>query len=167
MLLTFENGWEDSLRADGQPEDDPPWRHADRRRQRECGIRLARRARGLAVLTAADAGDRGTRETSAHSSRSRSWPGARTTKPRGCSVRTRISGAIKTTELVFDCDPNGKCLPGLAADLQGYRGGVEAGDVATTASTIIWRLRMTRATSRSTWTEGKRDAASCRAANRS
>ncbi len=112
VLLTFENGWEDSLDADGRQR---TTRHGDMRVEDEKegvafgtrSVRVGSPYSPLQTLEIDGTRNLGTQFTLAMMARSKDNKAARLLSS------YEDQGSIKTSELVFDCDPNGKCLSGL------------------------------------------------------
>lgn len=110
VLLTFEEGWRDSLRADGEQR---TVRHGDMRVVGENPAFGAGAARvgstfsPLQTLEIEDTRDLGRQFTLAVMARSNDNKQAR------IFSSYDDHGPVKSTELVFDCDPQGRCLKGL------------------------------------------------------
>lgn len=112
VLLTFEEGWRDVLAADGEQ---GITRHGDLRTTQEpdevafgkAALSISSPYSPLQTLEIDRARNLGTQFTLALM--------ARTSEKRHVRLLSSYDdlGAIKTTELVFDCDPRGGCLNGL------------------------------------------------------
>lgn len=112
VLLTFEDGWNDSLTADG-PQGTK--RHGDMRTVTDAAnvafgkvaLRVGSEFSPLQTLEIEDTRHLGRQFTLAVMAQSKDNLHARLFS----SYSDR--GPVKTTELVFDCDPRGRCLKGL------------------------------------------------------
>jgi len=112
VLLTCEAGWKDALGADGEQKF---FRHGDMRLTHEedgvafgkAAVRVGSPYAPLQTLEIDNTRNLGTQFTLAIM--------ARTNEKQHARLMSSYDdlGAIKTTELVFDCDPTGKCLNGL------------------------------------------------------
>jgi len=112
VLLTFEDGWNDVLKADGEQK---ATRHGDMRISREAddaafGRSAARVASPFSPLQTLEIG--GTRQLGRRFTLALM---VRTDEKRPMRLLSSYDdfGPVKTTELVFDCDPTGRCLDGL------------------------------------------------------
>jgi hypothetical protein len=118
VLFTFENGWTDSLTADGKQR---AILHGDMRIDSERAnvafgggaARVGSTFAPLQTLEIDQTRELGTQFTLSVMAKSKD------NRPARLFSSYEDRGAYKTTELVFDCDPNGKCLPGLRLIVKG------------------------------------------------
>jgi hypothetical protein len=112
MLLTFEDGWRDGLAADGEQ---GTIRHGDMRTSGEAGtvafgrtaLKVGSEFCPLQTLEFEGTRNLGRQFTLAVMARSKD------NRPARLFSSYDDMGPVRTSELVFDCDPAGKCLPGL------------------------------------------------------
>lgn len=118
VLLDFEDGWNDALRADGRQRAIP---HSEMRIESDKpnvafgshAARISALYSPLQTLEIDGTKDLGTHFTLSVFARSND------NRPARLFSSYDDQGAWKSTELVFDCDPNGKCLPGLRLIVKG------------------------------------------------